>query len=64
VTYSVMICCEADYADRIVLADGLDTAKEACVAEVGTSCRLCPREGCAQRAHPPVFEAAYAGAAP
>jgi hypothetical protein len=58
VTFSVMICCEAEHADRIVLADGLDPSKPACVTEVGTSCRLCPREACAQRAHPPVLDAA------
>jgi XRE family transcriptional regulator, fatty acid utilization regulator len=56
VGYSVMICCEAEHAKQVVLADGLDPSRAACVTEVGTSCRLCSREDCAQRAHPPVLE--------
>ncbi|MDZ7809970.1 MAG: short-chain fatty acyl-CoA regulator family protein [Arhodomonas sp.] len=48
--YSVMIGCDMVYARDIAYADGLSTHPEATV-EVGVSCRHCPREACAQRAH-------------
>ena len=53
-TFSVMICCEALYADQVVYGDGLDPSRPTLSTPVGTTCRLCPRENCVQRAHPPV----------
>lgn len=53
--FSIMLCCESIYAGDVVLADGLDPSKPTLVTPVGSTCRLCPRTGCDQRAHPPVF---------
>ncbi|MEZ5665949.1 MAG: short-chain fatty acyl-CoA regulator family protein [Alphaproteobacteria bacterium] len=53
--FSVMICCEALYADRIVYGDGLDPGRPSLLTPVGTTCRLCPRDDCAQRAYPRVL---------
>ncbi len=51
--YALGLGCEIAYADRVVFADGLDVKKGA-AARIGTSCRLCDRSDCAQRAFPPV----------
>jgi len=44
--------CETEHARALVYADGIDLDKPARVVEIGTSCRLCPRHDCAQRAFP------------
>jgi len=44
---SVMLACDANQAKRVVYADGLDRAHAA--VPVGTTCRLCSRDACAQR---------------
>ena len=54
--YSVMISCDAVYADQTVYGSGLDLANEATVVPVGPTCRLCPRERCDQRAHPSILK--------
>jgi len=54
--YAVMIGCDAAYARHLVYGDHLEGASG---TPVGTSCRLCPREDCGQRAAP---RAAPAGA--
>jgi len=51
--YALGLGCDIAYADRVVFADGLDV-KRGEVARIGTSCRLCDRADCAQRAFPPV----------
>ncbi len=46
---SIMLACEALYADRTVYGEGLNlTARERMLA-VGPTCRLCTREDCAHR---------------
>ncbi len=52
-SFSVMIACDAAYADRIVYGEAL-RAGSGLTLEAGINCHLCPREGCAQRAFPQV----------
>jgi predicted transcriptional regulator/DNA-binding XRE family transcriptional regulator len=63
--WSLLIGCDAGYAPRIVYADGLDVDRARGAVEVGTNCRVCERENCAQRAFPSFIrpEAAVRGAA-
>lgn len=50
--YALGLGCEAQYADQLVYADGLDLAGPS--APIGVSCRICERVDCSQRAFPPV----------
>ncbi len=52
--YAVAIGCEAEHAANFVYADGLRLADEAATMPIGPGCRLCPRQGCDQRAFPPL----------
>ncbi len=51
--YAVALGCEIDQARDFVYADHLDLAREDTATPIGMSCRICPRERCAQRAFPP-----------
>ncbi|MFC3231448.1 helix-turn-helix domain-containing protein [Marinibaculum pumilum] len=51
---SVMLACDAVYADRIVYARGLDMSQRAPALPVGTSCRICTRTDCATRQEDPI----------
>ncbi|MDQ0315973.1 helix-turn-helix domain-containing protein [Amorphus orientalis] len=53
--FSVMLGCEAHYADRIVYGDAFASRRASLITPVGFECRSCRREDCDQRAHPPVF---------
>jgi predicted transcriptional regulator/transcriptional regulator with XRE-family HTH domain len=53
-TYSIMLACNARYADRLVYGDALTPAEKAPATAVGVNCRLCPRGECPQRAHTPL----------
>ncbi|WP_337185195.1 short-chain fatty acyl-CoA regulator family protein [Phenylobacterium sp.] len=44
--------CEIEHAHELVYSEGLDLKGPA--APIGTSCRICERNDCAQRAFPPV----------
>lgn len=44
--------CEVRHARDIVFADGLHLDEEQIVTPIGTSCRICPRADCADRASP------------
>ena len=55
--YSVMLACNANYADRLVYGDGATALDSSSVTEVGVSCRLCPRSNCQQRAYAQVLPA-------
>lgn len=44
--------CEVRHAREIVYADGLHVDEEQIVTPIGTSCRVCPRMDCADRASP------------
>jgi len=50
--YALGLGCEAQYADQLVYADGLDLSGPS--APIGVSCRICERVDCSQRAFPPV----------
>lgn len=49
--YAVAVGCEEAYAADFVYADALRTGGAA--TPIGTSCRICPRHDCDQRAFPP-----------
>ncbi len=49
--YAVALGCEEIHAPDFVYADGLRTGGVA--TPIGTSCRICPRSDCDQRAFPP-----------
>ncbi len=51
--YAVALGCEASFAAQFVYADGhsVDTAP---ATPIASSCRICPRVDCTQRAFPPV----------
>lgn len=52
--YAIALGCEISYASNFVYADGLNISDRANFDPIGISCRLCERETCAQRAHPPL----------
>lgn len=49
--YAVALGCEEIHAPDFIYADGLRTGGVA--TPIGTSCRICPRSDCDQRAFPP-----------
>jgi predicted transcriptional regulator/transcriptional regulator with XRE-family HTH domain len=51
--YAVTLGCEATHAAEFIYADGLNLASADAVAQIGASCRICPRDTCDQRAFPP-----------
>ena len=51
--YAVTLGCEATHAAEFIYADGLNLASPDAVAQIGASCRICPRDACDQRAFPP-----------
>lgn len=55
-TFSMMIGCDASYADRIVYGDAFASGRGTLETPVGFNCRSCPRSDCTQRAQPPVTE--------
>lgn len=50
---AVALGCELKHADRLIYARGLNIAQET-PTPVGVTCRLCLRQACAARAHPPL----------
>lgn len=67
--YAVALGCEAEHAGNFIYADGLRVADEAAATPIGPGCRLCPRQGCDQRAFPPLdrpihIEAGHRGIIP
>lgn len=53
--FAVTVGCEEIYADQFVYADVIDTRSDP--TPVGSSCRLCVRADCDQRAFPPIGRA-------
>lgn len=51
-THVVAMGCDLAHADTLAYADGVDLERAA--VGIGLSCRLCDREGCRSRAHPPI----------
>ena len=54
--FAIGLGCEARHADRTVYAEGLDLTDLSTATPIGSGCRTCPRENCAQRAFPPINE--------
>lgn len=52
--YTVSVGCEIKHARRLVYADGIDLESDTVAMPIGATCRLCERESCPQRAHPPL----------
>ncbi|KTR82955.1 XRE family transcriptional regulator [Novosphingobium barchaimii] len=51
--HAVALGCETDYADAFIYADELNLSSSFSATKIGTSCRICPRTDCSQRAFPP-----------
>ncbi|SIR45896.1 short-chain fatty acyl-CoA regulator family protein [Bosea sp. TND4EK4] len=51
--YAIGLGCELADAGQLVYADELDTKNLKSIVQIGTSCRLCERSTCSQRAFPP-----------
>jgi predicted transcriptional regulator/DNA-binding XRE family transcriptional regulator len=52
--YAIALGCDVSFAAEMVYADGLDLASLDAVVPIGSTCRLCERLDCEQRAHPPL----------
>ena len=50
---SIEMGCDVQHARQLVYSDGIDLEGDAAVP-VGTTCRLCDRMRCEQRAFPPL----------
>ncbi len=50
---AVALGCELKHANRLIYAQSLNLDEDA-PTPIGVTCRLCPRPGCAARAHPPL----------
>ncbi|HHS83042.1 MAG TPA: XRE family transcriptional regulator [Devosia sp.] len=50
---SVGLGCHISHASKLIYSDGIDLKNEARVVPIGVGCRICPRQSCEQRAHPP-----------
>lgn len=51
---AIELGCEARHAREMVYADGIDLDNLDAAVPIGTTCRLCPRMDCQQRAFPPM----------
>lgn len=54
---SLMLACDALYADQTVYGDGLNLASTAAALPVGPNCRVCTRADCTYRQEDPVIDA-------
>jgi len=52
--FAIGLGCEVSHANQLVYADGHDLKALDAATPIGTSCRLCERLDCAQRAFPPI----------
>lgn len=52
--HAICLGCEAEFAPRLVYADGVDLGNDDAAVPVGVTCRLCERMDCEQRAFPPL----------
>lgn len=53
--FSLMLACDALYADQTLYGDGLDLSSSAPAVPVGPNCRLCVRRDCAYREEEPII---------
>ena len=61
--YAVAIGCEVSNATELVYADGLDMNEASLVVPAGTSCRICERDNCGQRAFQSILHSSAEGKA-
>ncbi|MBS0336146.1 MAG: DUF2083 domain-containing protein [Proteobacteria bacterium] len=54
---SVMLACDALYADQTVYGDGMDSSSAGPAVPVGPNCRLCARRECVYREEDPIIDA-------
>ena len=52
--FAIALGCEISYAGQLVYADGFDVKNRDAATPIGTSCRVCERLDCSQRAFPPL----------
>lgn len=52
--FAIGLGCDLRHAEQLVYAKGLDLASPDSATPIGPGCKLCEREGCAQRAFPPL----------
>lgn len=52
--YAIALGCDVSHADNFVYADDLNTTTRSAFQPIGTSCRICERINCGQRAVPPL----------
>jgi predicted transcriptional regulator/transcriptional regulator with XRE-family HTH domain len=50
--YAISLGCDVVHAPRLIYADGLDLDDPSLIVPIGTTCRLCDRTACEQRAFP------------
>lgn len=51
--FSIGLGCDIVHAKKLIYSDGIDLNNTTPIVPIGTSCRICPRMSCGQRAHPP-----------
>ena len=52
--FAVGLGCEIQHASRLIYSAGIDLTNDEAVVPIGTSCRVCERSNCSQRAFPPI----------
>lgn len=57
--FAVGLGCDLRHASQLVYAKGLDLSDAESATPIGPGCKLCEREGCAQRAFPPLGKRLY-----
>ena len=50
--FAVALGCDIQHAGRLVYSNGLDLDNPSAATPIGAGCKICPREGCPQRAFP------------
>lgn len=51
--FALALGCEVEHASEFVYADSVDPSSKRAATPIGTTCRICPRDNCDQRAYPP-----------
>ena len=54
VGHAITLGCRVEHARELVYSDGVDLSNLAAAVPIGSSCRMCERMDCEQRAFPPI----------
>jgi predicted transcriptional regulator/transcriptional regulator with XRE-family HTH domain len=54
VVHAITLGCKVEHAHELVYADGIDLTSLSAAVPIGSSCRMCERMDCEQRAFPPI----------